>query len=128
MLCAGNSTTYCGGPSRLSLYLNTTAPRPPVVNPAIAHYTYAGCFTDSVASRVLSNVYVADAGMTVEVCAATCKGYAWFGTEYGAECYCGEMLENSTKVGEGECGMVCGGDEGEFCGGGNRLSLYQRNM
>ncbi|KAF2439634.1 heme peroxidase [Karstenula rhodostoma CBS 690.94] len=39
MLCAGNTSTYCGGPSRLSLYLNTTAPRLPVVNPTIANYT-----------------------------------------------------------------------------------------
>ncbi|KAL5410343.1 hypothetical protein PMIN04_010680 [Paraphaeosphaeria minitans] len=128
MICAGHPSTYCGGPSRLSLYLNTTSPRPLVVNPQIANYTYTGCFTDSVEARVLTDVYVADASMTVEKCAGTCAGYAWFGTEYGAECYCGGGLRNSSmKVAEGECGTVCGGSGGEFCGGGNRLSLYQRN-
>ncbi|OAG11608.1 heme peroxidase [Paraphaeosphaeria sporulosa] len=127
MLCAGNSSTYCGGPARLSLYLNTTSPRLPVVNPAISNYTYAGCFTDSVEARVLTDVYVANTRMAVEKCAAACERYVWFGTEYGAECYCGGALKNSTRVGEGECGMTCGGNQGEFCGGRNRLSLYRRD-
>jgi hypothetical protein len=64
--------------------------------------------------------------MTVEKCAARCSGRKFFGTEYGGECYCGDVLgEESKGVDDGECGMLCGGDRGEFCGHAGRLSLYE---
>lgn len=127
MPCAGDTTSLCGGPQRLNLYANT-APENPVANPTIANYTYAGCYIDSVNARVLSDLWVFDAAMTVEKCTAECAGYAWFGTEYAAECYCGNALRSgSGKVEDGECGMVCGGNGGQWCGSGNRLSVYRRN-
>jgi len=92
-------------------------------------YTYSGCYTDSTAARVLTDkTYTDGANMSVEKCAAFCVGYTYFGTEYASECYCGNALKGTTaKVAEGDCGMVCSGDGTEFCGSGNRLSLYGKS-
>lgn len=63
--------------------------------------------------------------MTVENCAAFCKGFKYFGIEYASECYCDDLLRaGSVKAGEAECSMTCSGNDGEICGAGNRLTLY----
>jgi iron transport multicopper oxidase len=38
--------------------------------------------------RALSAVEYYNDSMTVELCYATCTGYAWFGVEYHRECKC----------------------------------------
>ncbi|KFA78522.1 hypothetical protein S40288_01443 [Stachybotrys chartarum IBT 40288] len=41
------------------------------------------------------------------------------------ECYCGNYLASSSDEAPLEqCNMVCGGDDGQFCGAGHRLELY----
>ena len=128
MLCAGNNKEYCGGPSRLNLYLNTSAPVASPVNPLVTGFTYQGCYTDSVNERVLYDAWQSGADMTVQKCAGVCASYTYFGTEYGAECYCGDALSNTTaEVDEPQCGMSCAGDATEKCGSGNRLSVYKKS-
>lgn len=46
----------------------------------------------------------------------------------GKECSCGtgERLGNATKVGTAECmGVVCGGDQREWCGGVDRVAVWR---
>lgn len=82
--------------------------------------------------------------MTLEICAADCQGYTYFGVEYGGECkffhsassssmkgandvtgYCGYIFEaGSTNATESDCSFLCPGNNLEFCGAGNRLSSY----
>lgn len=67
--------------------------------------------------------------MTLESCAANCTNYAWFGTEYGRECYCGATLDSSSSKTSGStingaCSKTCGGNSTEICGGGGLLSLF----
>lgn len=87
-------------------------------------YTSQGCVYDSPSQRTLSLSQKYGSDMTTEVCAAYCKNYLYFGTEYSQECYCGNSLPlglaNSTT-----CNMLCAGDSTETCGGPNGLSLYQ---
>lgn len=87
-------------------------------------YTSQGCVYDSPSQRTLSRDKLYGGDMTTEVCAAYCKNYLYFGTEYSQECYCGNTLPqglaNSTS-----CNMPCAGDSTETCGGPNGLSLYQ---
>jgi hypothetical protein len=65
--------------------------------------------------------------LTVEACAASCAGYLYFGVEYGRECYCGDSLGfGAVLANAGECNVACAGNPGEFCGGGNRLNVYDR--
>jgi hypothetical protein len=140
MACNGASGEMCGGSNRLSLYsyagaqagtattagtTTTTTASVPAIKRTIGAYAYLGCQTDSVAQRVLSAAYSAGTGMTLESCAAFCDGHEYFGTEYGAECWCGTLAAESVGVADAECSMVCAGDGGEFCGAGNRLSVYR---
>lgn len=66
-------------------------------------------------------------GMTVEMCATACaqKGFSWMGTEYADECYCGGNAPTSTKVVDTDCSMRCSADASEWCGAGNRLTVYK---
>lgn len=109
----------------MNLFKNNN-PQAGASNPTIAGYAYAGCHTDTVAARVLTGSYLGDNAMTVEKCATFCKGYTYFGTEYGVECYCGNAFANPTSTAsEGDCSFLCGGSTAELCGAGDRLSLYK---
>ncbi|KAF2643636.1 hypothetical protein P280DRAFT_213743 [Massarina eburnea CBS 473.64] len=126
MSCSGDSSTPCGGPARITVFTSNTTVNV-IGNPSIANYAYIGCYTDSVGARVLADGYLADSAMTIEKCAAQCSGYTYFGTEYGSECYCGNGWKNpSQKAAEGDCGFACGGNSLEYCGAGDRLTMYQR--
>ena len=102
MLCAGNSSEYCGGPDRIDMYqLNSSAPIPtttdstpvstptggPVTVQSAGSYIYYGCYVDNTNGRALAGLMNPEsgAGNTVEVCATACAGYQFMGVEYGAE-------------------------------------------
>lgn len=58
------------------------------MTPATGSYTSLGCYSDNdVTQRTLVGAAFPDAGQTIELCAANCKTFAYFGLEYGAECY-----------------------------------------
>lgn len=66
--------------------------------------------------------------MTLENCAAFCAGYRYFGTEYAAECYCGNVLHaTSANASLADCAMPCSGNPAQYCGGPNRLELYEND-
>lgn len=66
--------------------------------------------------------------MTLAACQAYCSAYTYFGVEYARECYCGNSFgTGSTLVADSDCSMTCAGEAAEFCGAGNRLSVYARN-
>ncbi|MCJ1472308.1 hypothetical protein MMC13_000955 [Lambiella insularis] len=126
--CTGNAAEVCGASKRLNVFRSTNAASTAPSNITVPGYTYAGCYTDSVGARVLSNASLSGSAMTLEKCAAFCEGYLYWGTEYGQQCYCGSALaETTTQKLEGYCGYVCAGNGTEICGGGSLLSLYQRS-
>ena len=61
----------------------------PVHVQTVGNYVYQGCWNDTQQNsntRTLSGfAYFNTTGLTVEVCAAQCAGYAWMGVEYGQE-------------------------------------------
>ena len=67
--------------------------------------------------------------MTIENCAAFCTGYKYFGTEYAGECYCGNTIDStSTQTTTlGDCSMSCTGNPSQYCGGPNRVELYEQD-
>lgn len=78
--------------------------------------------------RALSGAASANDLMTIEMCAASCAGYTYFGTEYGRECYCGNSFgTGSTVAPVTDCSFTCGGNAYEYCGAGNRLTVYVLN-
>lgn len=127
--CSGDKLQYCGGGSRLELYMNPDATGGAPEQPAAAgDFVWMKCQTE-VSGRALRGPSTADDKMTTEMCAKFCKAYEYFGTEYGRECFCGNELQQASKEAPAtECKMACGGDEGEFCGGDNRLSVYKKKV
>jgi hypothetical protein len=138
MPCSGNPYEYCGGPNRLELYStdNYTAPSGPSQPATVRSSSSSGttwnfhqCIAEPTTGgvRALSaDVHAAD-DLTLEDCAAYCEEYAYFGAEYGRECYCGnELAAGAEEAPAGDCSMACAGDEGQLCGNGNRLSVYSK--
>lgn len=84
-----------------------------------------GCFTEATDKRALSGKTFAAATMTLESCATFCAGFQLFGVEYSRECYCGNQLNAGSKQrAASECSMRCAGAQCNYCGAGNRLSVY----
>ncbi|KAL6831798.1 WSC domain-containing protein [Trichoderma camerunense] len=154
MTCNGNSTEFCGGPNRLNVYqlkkLATTTsvpattvpattasatssttsiatPTGPAIKKSVRGYTYQGCWEEPPNDRVIIAQMYANDSMTLESCADFCKGFTYFGTEYGRECYCGDVLKEGSQkaTNQDDCSFLCAGNDNEFCGAGSRLELYK---
>ncbi|KAI1259995.1 heme peroxidase [Xylariaceae sp. FL1019] len=129
MTCSGDDTEYCGAGNRIEVYVTTeTIPTPTgtlAIKPTVGAYEYAGCY-EELSTRALKGATHADDEMTLELCAESCDGWNYWGTEYGRECYCGNSVDaQSNKTEEADCGMVCAGDATEYCGGSNRIEMYK---
>ena len=109
-----------GGPNRLNMYqVNSSLPTPttttagpgnsptatngPSVVPAADGFTYIGCYTEGTNGRALSGLANPAGGstLTVSLCAAACKGFAFMGLEYSGECYCGNTIVGSNSLAPG---------------------------
>jgi hypothetical protein len=128
MACSGSKTEICGGPSRLSVYNDTTF-IPPSIPSSVGTYNYTGCFTELVNARAISTYEVTSStSMTVEFCVDACqaKGYALAGIEYGSQCFCGNSISaESSQVADNQCEvMLCPGNNKEWCSAGDRLLVY----
>ncbi|KAK6066430.1 WSC domain-containing protein [Seiridium cupressi] len=127
MPCTGNAYQYCGAGSRLELYYSNTTNGPfqPATVGGDKEWIWEGCRTEAQGVRALAGKATSADDMSLEKCAETCQGFKYFGTEYGGECYCGDRFgEGSKETDAGECSMTCGGNAKEFCGAGDRLSVY----
>jgi hypothetical protein len=155
MLCNGNQSEFCGGPSRLDVYdyqlgapvstsagpvASTTGPVASTTGPsgstptgptqpaAVGNWLWYGCQTEATNMRALSATTFAADTMTLEACAAFCSGYTYFGVEYARECYCGNSFnQGSIPALSTDCSFTCAGNANEYCGAGNRLSAYVIN-
>ncbi|KAK4187469.1 hypothetical protein QBC35DRAFT_232960 [Podospora australis] len=97
----------------------------------VAGCKYIGCYKDDT-SRALKNASITTTipgGMTNEICIKYCRagGFNLAATEYGFECYCGNVLVNSYLKGEADCNKPCPGAPGSMCGGDWAMSLWSDN-
>ena len=91
-------------------------------------FDYVGCYVDpSIPNRALD--YATDLdfqSMTVEKCTASCKanGFRYAGLEYYGQCFCGNSVRSSPAP-QAECNYPCSANQGQTCGGYDRVSIYQ---
>ena len=94
MICSGNSSELCGGPSLLNIWNSTTYSGASKSFPSTpgavldSSSTYLGCATDNGSSRALSAAsFTNSTGMTLDACMSFCasRNYAIWGTEYSSE-------------------------------------------
>ncbi len=83
-----------------------------------------GCYVDS-SPRLLSGYATTSSTMSSALCISTCKaqGYAYAGTEYSTQCYCGNTFDATKNIATSGCTSKCGGST-EMCGGSWRLNVY----
>jgi len=150
MFCAADEFAYCGAGGRLGLYQKgvgstsssavTSTTSAPVTSTTTtsttttttagptgtANYTYIACWADNdLGNRTLQGKTIQDQGDSPDFCHTFCAGFAYFGLEYGYECWCGDVVRDASEQRpETECNMPCTGDETKLCGAGYRLSLY----
>ncbi|RFU77686.1 wsc domain-containing [Trichoderma arundinaceum] len=102
-------------------------PTGPAIKKFVKSYAFQGCWEEPLNDRAIIDQMYADDSMTLETCADFCKGYTYFGTEYGRECYCGNVLKEGSQkaTNQDDCSFPCAGNGKEFCGAGSRLELYK---
>lgn len=93
-------------------------------------WEYLGCGSDQGANRTFQLASESTGSMTVETCVKYCsgKGYTYAGLEYSSQCYCDNTLDwdRAPITGVlGNCFSACSGDNSEFCGGSDALSIYK---
>ncbi|KAK6834632.1 acetyltransferase [Apiospora arundinis] len=109
---------------------SSSAAATPTQKMQVGTYSLVGCYKEATDDRrALNSQSMAVDTMTPEICAKFCSNYHYFGTEYGRECYCGNMLDTtSTPAQMADCSMACAGDKTTYCGSGLRLDVYFSNM
>ncbi|KAL8691683.1 MAG: hypothetical protein Q9224_004118 [Gallowayella concinna] len=116
-----------GSHSLAALLPRNDGPTAPPCGVPFTPYLYAGCYTDpkSPPALAFSPVGLNRQNMTVETCAAVCKGnnFRYAGIEYYGECYCGDSIQG-TQAADNACTFPCTGNKSETCGGNNLLSVF----
>ncbi|KAK1757296.1 putative fungistatic metabolite [Echria macrotheca] len=122
MRCGGDYGDVCGDADRMNVFWSGVEQI--VTNlDEVEGFHYQGCWTDDTAQRTLADDVLRADDMTVEKCAAFCQGYEYFGLEYASQCFCGNYLGGWVAP-EEECSQLCAGDNNQWCGAPDRLSLY----
>ena len=131
--------TFVDAALSLSIVLSSFAPssaahlqqRAVVVGTPPTPWTYAGCWTEGNGVRALSGAsYTDGTAMTEAACITYCstngRNYAYSGTEYSSECFCGNALDTTAVAApETDCNMGCSGNTAQACGAGNRLTVFR---
>ncbi|THG96101.1 hypothetical protein EW026_g5677 [Hermanssonia centrifuga] len=127
MPCVGNSKEICGAGNRLSVYWSGVAPPPPPATvQSVGLWESLGCYNDS-GPRTLTFGATTDGPNTIESCTDACfnAGYPLAGAEFADQCFCGLGFSNDGGPANlTDCNMPCSGNSSEFCGGPNRLNVY----
>lgn len=97
------------------------------------NYTLLGCYVDQAPNRTLNTTAyqgsdLNEAGRCHAACNVPQYRAAYFGLEYGTECYCGASdaaLRFRPAPDPADCAKPCPRNAGETCGGDWRLSIYQ---
>ncbi|KAF7334608.1 hypothetical protein MVEN_02290900 [Mycena venus] len=128
--CTGDPDELCGGSGRLNMFWSgAKPPPPPTIPPSIGKWKSLGCYSDNVdgQGRALVNAVNVVGQVSLETCTAACfsAGMPFSGTEFADECYCGPAIVNGGAPQPlSDCNMACAGNISEFCGGPNRLTVY----
>ncbi|KAJ3194810.1 hypothetical protein HK101_001871 [Irineochytrium annulatum] len=115
------------------------SPAPSSTPPLTGTWTYLNCTIDGPVPKLFGSTFSRTglntgerldtppgSGWTNAGCQKACAAlqYPYAGTEYAVECWCGLTVNGRVLAKEAECGLKCLVNEGEFCGGANRMTLW----
>nr|XP_026692657.1 uncharacterized protein LOC101242430 [Ciona intestinalis] len=101
-----------------------------LANTVYGNEVFLGCFVDNNPDRLLQNMITLTTDeinqLTPDFCINKCRqlNYKYSGTEYSKECFCDNQLGKQVKTAENECNSPCSGDAQQWCGSGNRITVY----
>jgi len=81
----GTSTGTSSGTGTNTATSSSATPTAPYQPATVGTWKWYGCQTEGTGIRALSSTTTASDTMTLETCAAFCKGYTYFGIEYSRE-------------------------------------------
>ncbi|KAJ6565672.1 copper radical oxidase [Mycena sp. CBHHK59/15] len=126
--CTGNADESCGGSNRLNIFWSGAEPPPPPTIPlSIGKWESLGCYSDNVEGRALVNGVDVVGQVSLDTCTSACfdAGMPFSGAEFADQCFCGTAIVNGGAPEPiSDCNMPCVGNISEFCGGPNRLTVY----
>ncbi|KAF7359862.1 hypothetical protein MVEN_00711600 [Mycena venus] len=128
--CTGDPAESCGGANRLNIFWSGAEPPPvPTIPPFIGEWQSLGCYSDNVdgQGRALVNAVNVVGQVSLESCTLACfeAGMPFSGAEFADQCFCGPAIVNGGAPEPiSDCNMACVGNISEFCGGPNRLTVY----
>ncbi|CBJ25804.1 conserved unknown protein [Ectocarpus siliculosus] len=118
--CTGDASSTCGGYLAFQAFELGSQNQPTTAPPT----GYLGCYADD-RSRIFSALHVTLTDNNAESCKASCVGYAYYGLQYGEQCFCGTADEDYTVYGESDnCVLSCTGDASSTCGGSWAMDVY----
>ncbi|KAJ8022124.1 WSC domain-containing protein 2 [Holothuria leucospilota] len=88
---------------------------------------YIGCYEDQSTRALSGDTYSDSSGMTIQTCIDFCRelDYPYAGLQAGSSCFCGDDNYDVYNVkSDGECSTRCSGNNGLYCGGSWRNSVY----
>ncbi|CAN0214942.1 unnamed protein product, partial [Scytosiphon promiscuus] len=115
--CTGDASTDCGGFDAFHAFEYGALAQPA---------GHLGCYGDAP-DRVFGSGLSRSSGNTAESCKENCGtgGFAYYGLQYGEECFCGLAGEDYTRYGESDaCGYRCPGDAEYICGGYFAMDIF----
>ncbi|KAI0291639.1 WSC-domain-containing protein [Multifurca ochricompacta] len=127
MACTGDPNLSCGGSWRIQIYKSPALPP--------GGWALQGCYLDTTASPAFGSPVVHHTFDTnldlIDQCVQYCAhiGYPYSGVENATDCQCSFGLNPGAQIrSEDECNSLCPlppGAGSEFCGGFQRLMVYQ---
>ncbi|KAJ4292884.1 hypothetical protein N0V88_005544 [Collariella sp. IMI 366227] len=122
MKCGGNLCQVCGDGDRLNVFWTGRDATGSNLE-TVGNFEYKSCWTDNHSQNSLAGAKFSQNDMTVETCAELCKDFGYFGLEFSNDCFCGNQLGGESAP-EEQCGYLCAGNPGQWCGGWERLNMY----
>ncbi len=133
--CPGNNPEACGGGNRINVFSSVELVAYGVPGPKTtgfdADWSYRGCYDDNVLGiRTFAYPLSYEGELTPNTCLDGCAeaGFTAAGLEYGGQCFCGSPddveAHDALLHPDSACDVICDGDPGSYCGGGNLLSTY----
>ncbi|KAI0079478.1 WSC-domain-containing protein [Panus rudis PR-1116 ss-1] len=127
MVCTGDPTLSCGGPSRIQVYKSPALPP--------GSFTLQGCFIDTPSSPtfgepIMHHLFPSNLDL-ISQCTQFCQhiGYPFAGVENAHDCQCSFGFADDAQIAPStDCSSVCplpAGAGNEFCGGVQRLMVYK---
>uniref|UniRef100_A0A183F4H5 protein xylosyltransferase n=1 Tax=Heligmosomoides polygyrus TaxID=6339 RepID=A0A183F4H5_HELPZ len=90
-----------------------------------------GCFEDDKNNRTLDGFsYEFKNDNSAEKCRSFCyrAGFVYYGLEFGRECFCGDAVASQLLRQERCAEYRCTGDDTQFCGGFNAISIFHTGL